>query len=126
MYDGVIANVHQHWKHREVVKIITKQTGIRQITYTAKLLELMTGGALVAVEKVRSHHVIIIYRGKNYRRPIKLLPDNLLNKKEALRRSIEAQRRGVSAFFFFLVMSFALDPLLKYFFDEYLLVDSFI
>jgi RNA-binding protein YhbY len=99
IYDGVIGNVHQHWKHREVVKVITKQTRISQITYTAKLLELMTGGTLVAVEKVRSHHVIIIYRGKNYCRPIKLLPDNLLNKKEALRRSIEAQRLGVSVLF---------------------------
>ncbi|XP_078152778.1 maize chloroplast splicing factor-like protein isoform X2 [Carex rostrata] len=99
VYDGVIGSVHQHWKHKEVVKVITKQTGISQITYTAKLLELMTGGALVAVENVRSHHVIIIYRGKNYRRPMKLLPDNLLNKKEALRRSIEAQRRGSLKYF---------------------------
>ncbi|XP_072990605.1 chloroplastic group IIA intron splicing facilitator CRS1, chloroplastic isoform X1 [Typha latifolia] len=94
IYDGVIGNIHQHWKHREVVKIITMQKGIREVMYTARLLELESGGTLVTVEKLRSSHAIIIYRGKNYNRPLKVLPDNLLTKKEALLRSIEVQRRG--------------------------------
>uniref|UniRef100_A0A6V7QU08 CRM domain-containing protein n=1 Tax=Ananas comosus var. bracteatus TaxID=296719 RepID=A0A6V7QU08_ANACO len=98
IYDGVIGNIHQHWKHREVVKVITMQKGIRQIRYTASQLEIESGGTLIAVEKLRSSHAIIIYRGKNYRRPLKLLPDNLLTKKEALERSIEVQRRGVVIF----------------------------
>lgn len=75
--------------------MITMQKGIQQIRYTASQLEIESGGTLIAVEKLRSSHAIIIYRGKNYRRPLKLLPDNLLTKKEALERSIEVQRRGV-------------------------------
>ncbi|XP_020094505.1 chloroplastic group IIA intron splicing facilitator CRS1, chloroplastic [Ananas comosus] len=99
IYDGVIGNIHQHWKHREVVKVITMQKGIQQIRYTASQLEIESGGTLIAVEKLRSSNAIIIYRGKNYRRPLKLLPDNLLTKKEALERSIEVQRRGSLKFF---------------------------
>ncbi|KAG9450542.1 hypothetical protein H6P81_010507 [Aristolochia fimbriata] len=99
IYDGVIGSIHQHWKHREVVKIITMQRNISQITNTAKLLELESGGVLVSVQKLKKGHAIIIYRGKNYQRPLKLMPENLLRKREALQRSIEMQRRGSLKFF---------------------------
>ncbi|XP_008797623.1 chloroplastic group IIA intron splicing facilitator CRS1, chloroplastic [Phoenix dactylifera] len=99
IYDGVIGNIHQHWKHKEVVKVITKQQDFHQITYTAQLLEIESGGILVAIEKLRSTHAIILYRGKNYGRPLKLLPDNLLTKREAFQRSIEIQRRGSLKYF---------------------------
>ncbi|XP_010922095.1 chloroplastic group IIA intron splicing facilitator CRS1, chloroplastic isoform X2 [Elaeis guineensis] len=99
IYDGVIGNIHQHWKHKEVVKVITKQQDFQQITYTAQLLEIESGGILVAIEKLRSTHAIILYRGKNYCRPLKLLPDNLLTKREALQRSTEIQRRGSLKYF---------------------------
>ncbi|XP_077253245.1 maize chloroplast splicing factor-like protein [Tasmannia lanceolata] len=99
IYDGVIGSIHQHWKHREIVKVITMQRLFSQIIYTARLLEIESGGILVAVEKFRRGHAIIIYRGKNYRRPLKLLPENLLVKREALQRSIEMQRRGSLKFF---------------------------
>lgn len=94
IYDGVFGSIHQHWKHREVVKVLTKQKGFHHITGTARLLEVESGGILVAVEKLRTSHAIIIYRGKNYARPLKPL-NNLLSKREALQRSIEIQRRGV-------------------------------
>lgn len=71
------------------------QRAFSHVINTAKLLEIESGGILVAMEKLRKGHAIIIYRGKNYRRPMKLLPENLLTKREALRRSIEMQRRGV-------------------------------
>ncbi|KAK3121559.1 hypothetical protein QOZ80_8BG0656150 [Eleusine coracana subsp. coracana] len=94
VYSGVIEEIHQNWKHKEVVKVITKQNQTRQIMYTAKLLEVETEGILIAVEKLTTSHAIILYRGKNYCRPTKSSPSNLLTKREALRRSIEVQRRG--------------------------------
>uniref|UniRef100_A0ACD6ADB0 Uncharacterized protein n=1 Tax=Avena sativa TaxID=4498 RepID=A0ACD6ADB0_AVESA len=94
IFDGVIEEIHQHWKHEEIVKVITKQTQAYQITYTSMLLEVETGGTLIVTQKLTNSHAIILYRGKNYRRPTKSEPSNLLTKREALRRSIEVQRRG--------------------------------
>ena len=68
----------------------------RQVIYTAKLLEAESGGMLVSVDKLKEGHTIIIYRGKNYGRPLKPGHKNLLTKREALHRSLEMQRLGVS------------------------------
>lgn len=106
IYDGVIGSIHQHWKHREIVKVITMQESFSQIMKTARLLETESGGILVSVEKLKRGHAILIYRGKNYQRPLKLLPSNLLTKRKALSRSIEIQRRGVIFLFFFPFLSF--------------------
>ncbi|XP_020251625.1 chloroplastic group IIA intron splicing facilitator CRS1, chloroplastic [Asparagus officinalis] len=99
IYDGTIESIHQHWKHREVVKVITMQKALQQVNYTAKLLEIESGGLLVAVEKLRRGHAIIIYRGKNYSRMPKISPENLLTKRESYQRSIEIQRRGSMKYF---------------------------
>lgn len=96
VFDGVIEGLHQHWKYREVVKVITMQRVFRQVIYTAILLQAESGGILVSVNKLKEGHAIIIYRGKNYRRPLKPVPENLLTKREALHRSLEMQRIGVS------------------------------
>ncbi|XP_078431120.1 maize chloroplast splicing factor-like protein isoform X2 [Wolffia australiana] len=101
VYDGTVASIHMHWKHREVVKVMTFQEEPMQVAFTASLLELQTGGVLVAVEKIRRTHAIIIYRGKNYRPPTKLIPETLLSKSEAMERSIEIQRRGSLKFFYY-------------------------
>lgn len=95
VFDGVLAGLHQHWKHREVVKVITMQKIFSHVIHTANLLEAESGGILVSVDKLKEGHAIIIYRGKNYRRP-ELVPQNLLNKRLALSRSLEMQRLGVS------------------------------
>ncbi|KAL5809932.1 hypothetical protein ACOSQ4_026500 [Xanthoceras sorbifolium] len=99
IFDGVIEGLHQHWKHREVVKVITMQRLFVQVLYTAKWLVAESGGVLVSVEKLKEGHAIIIFRGKNYRRPIKLKADNLLTKRKALQRSLEMQRLGSLKFF---------------------------
>ncbi|KAI0515628.1 hypothetical protein KFK09_008293 [Dendrobium nobile] len=99
VFDGVIGSIHQHWKHREVVKVITLQKAVQQISHTARLLEIESGGIVVAVEKQGRGHAIIIYRGRNYRRPLNLSPEHLLTKREAFQRSIELQRRGSLRFF---------------------------
>lgn len=96
VFGGVVEGLHQHWKHREVVKVITMQRLFGQVIYTAKSLVAETGGILVSVDKIKEGHAIIIYRGKNYRRPLKLRTENLLTKRKALLRSLEMQRLGVS------------------------------
>lgn len=96
VFDGVIEGLHQHWKHREVVKVMTMQRLFQQVMYTAKLLEAESGGILVSVDKLKEGHAIIIYRGKNYQRSSKPISGNLLTKRKALSRSLEMQRIGVS------------------------------
>uniref|UniRef100_A0A0D9W5X6 CRM domain-containing protein n=1 Tax=Leersia perrieri TaxID=77586 RepID=A0A0D9W5X6_9ORYZ len=65
---------------------------IKDVEYAARTLEAESGGILVAVERVSKAHAIIIYRGKNYQRPSTLRPKSLLNKRNALKRSVEHQR----------------------------------
>ncbi|KAL1810088.1 hypothetical protein ACET3Z_027078 [Daucus carota] len=99
VFDGVIEGLHQHWKHRELVKVITKQKVFSHIVNTAKLLQRQSGGILISVEELKEGHAIILYRGKNYKRPVKLVSENLLSKREALERSLEMQRVGSLKFF---------------------------
>lgn len=97
VFCGVIESLHQHWKYREVAKVITMQRRFSQVIFTAKFLEAESKGMLVSIEKLKKGHAVIIYRGKNYRRP-KLL-SNLLDKREALSRSLEMQRVGSLKYF---------------------------
>ncbi|XP_008441260.2 chloroplastic group IIA intron splicing facilitator CRS1, chloroplastic [Cucumis melo] len=99
VFDGVIEGLHQHWKHREVVKVITMQRALNQVNYTAKLLEAESGGILVSVDKLKEGYAIIIFRGKNYKRPLHSVSKNLLTKRKALSRSLEMQRIGSLKFF---------------------------
>ncbi|WCJ21953.1 CRS1 / YhbY (CRM) domain-containing protein [Euphorbia peplus] len=92
VFDGVIENMHLHWKHRELVKLISKQKTLAFLEDTARLLEFESGGILVAIERVPKGFALIYYRGKNYQRPIKIRPRNLLTKAKALKRSIAMQR----------------------------------
>ncbi|KAG8086328.1 hypothetical protein GUJ93_ZPchr0010g10741 [Zizania palustris] len=92
VFDGVIENMHLHWKHREVVKLITKQKTLTFVQETARLLEYESGGILVAIERVPKGYALIFYRGKNYRRPINIRPRNLLTKAKALKRAVAMQR----------------------------------
>ncbi|KAL0014228.1 hypothetical protein SO802_001297 [Lithocarpus litseifolius] len=93
VFDGTVENMHLHWKYRELVKIISKTRSIEAVHEEARTLEAESGGILVAVERVSKGYAIIVYRGKNYTRPASLRPQTLLNKREALKRSLEAQRR---------------------------------
>eukprot|EP01018_Ginkgo_biloba_P021742 Gb_37638 [translate_table: standard] len=93
IFDGTVENMHLHWKHRELVKIISKEKSFAEVKYTALMLESESGGILVSVDKVSKGYAIIVYRGKNYHRPSTIKPKNLLTKRRALKRSIELQRR---------------------------------
>lgn len=87
--------MHLHWKYRELVKIIVKAPSFEQVKRIALALESESGGVLVSVDKVSKGYAIIVYRGKDYKRPSMLRPKNLLTKRKALARSIELQRREV-------------------------------
>ncbi|KAF9606875.1 hypothetical protein IFM89_029474 [Coptis chinensis] len=93
VFDGTVENMHLHWKYRELVKILASGRSIEDVHEAARTLEAESGGILVAVERVNREYAIIVYRGKNYQRPVDLRPRTLLNKKQAMKRSIEAQRR---------------------------------
>lgn len=93
VFDGTIENMHLHWKYRELVKVISKDKSFEDVNRMARTLEAESGGILVAVERVSKGHAIIVYRGKNYKRPTDLRPRTLLNKRQAMNRSLEAQRR---------------------------------
>lgn len=95
VFDGTVENMHLHWKYRELVKVITGRKNIEEVHQIARMLEAESGGILVAVERVNKGYAIIVYRGKNYERPASLRPQTLLSKREAMKRSIEAQRRQV-------------------------------
>ncbi|OVA16249.1 RNA-binding [Macleaya cordata] len=92
VFDGTIENMHLHWKYRELVKIIASSRCIEDVHGVAKTLETESGGILVAVERVNRGYAIIVFRGKNYQRPVNLRPRTLLNKRQAMKRSLEAQR----------------------------------
>uniref|UniRef100_A0A7N0RCK6 CRM domain-containing protein n=1 Tax=Kalanchoe fedtschenkoi TaxID=63787 RepID=A0A7N0RCK6_KALFE len=92
VFDGVIENMHLHWKHRELVKLISKQKTLVFVEETARLLEYESGGILVSIDPVPKGYTLIYYRGKNYRRPVSLRPRNLLTKAKALKRSVAMQR----------------------------------
>ncbi|XP_019446260.1 PREDICTED: CRM-domain containing factor CFM3A, chloroplastic/mitochondrial-like isoform X2 [Lupinus angustifolius] len=92
VFDGVIENMHLHWRHRELVKLITKQKTLTFVEDTARLLAYESGGILVSIDRVPKGFTLIYYRGKNYRRPITMRPRNLLTKAKALKRAIAMQR----------------------------------
>ncbi|XWS40800.1 hypothetical protein CRYUN_Cryun17cG0026600 [Craigia yunnanensis] len=93
VFDGTVENMHLHWKYRELVKIISKELNAEAVHQVARILEAESGGILVAVERVSKGYAIIVYRGKNYERPTCLRPQTLLTKREAMKRSLEEQRR---------------------------------
>lgn len=93
VFAGTIENMHLHWKYRELVKIVTGARSIEEVNAVARSLEAESGGILVSIERVSKGYAIIVYRGKNYTRPSSLRPHSLLNKRQAMKRSIEAQRR---------------------------------
>lgn len=92
VFDGVIENMHLHWKHRELVKLISKQKDIEFVEETARFLEYESGGILIDIVKVPKGYAIMYYRGKNYQRPISIRPRSLPSKARALKRWKALQR----------------------------------
>ncbi|KAF8113540.1 hypothetical protein N665_0048s0002 [Sinapis alba] len=81
VYDGTIENMHLHWKHRELVKIIVRGKSLPQVKHIAISLEAESVGVLVSVDNTLKGYAIILYHGKNYQMPFRLRPSNLLTRK---------------------------------------------
>ncbi|KAJ7530157.1 hypothetical protein O6H91_15G082200 [Diphasiastrum complanatum] len=92
VFDGVVLNMHLHWKHRELVKVILKERDEAAAEVTARMLEYESGGIFICLIKISKGQAAIFYRGRNYQRPPQLRPPNLLTKRKALKRAIELQR----------------------------------
>ncbi|KZV48209.1 hypothetical protein F511_10795 [Dorcoceras hygrometricum] len=92
VFGGTVENMHLHWKYRELVKIIVKAQNIEEVKKIALALEAESGGVLVSVDKVSKGYAVIVFRGRDYKRPSLIRPKNLLTKRQALARSIELQR----------------------------------
>lgn len=92
----MVENMHLHWKHRELVKVICKEKEAAKVDQAARMLAYESGGILVCVEKnSKGLWLMVYYRGKNYERPTQLRPKGLLTKRQALKRAVEEQRREV-------------------------------
>ncbi|CAI8619850.1 unnamed protein product [Vicia faba] len=90
--DGVIKNMHLHWRHRELVKLITREKTLAFVEEIAGLLEYKSGGILVSIDRLPKGFSLIYYRGKSYRSLITLQHRNLLMKAKTLQRSTSMQR----------------------------------
>ncbi|KAK4396908.1 CRM-domain containing factor CFM3, chloroplastic/mitochondrial [Sesamum angolense] len=73
--------------------LLLERKTFAQVKHIAVSLEAESGGLLVSVDRTTKGYAIIVYRGKNYQRPLAFRPRNLLTKRQALARSIELQRR---------------------------------
>ncbi|KAG7547606.1 RNA-binding CRM domain [Arabidopsis suecica] len=93
VFDGTVENMHLHWKYRELIKILVKAKSLEGAKKVAMALEAESGGILVSVDKISKGYAVIVYRGKDYKRPTTLRPKNLLTKRKALARSLELQKR---------------------------------
>ncbi|KAK9116082.1 hypothetical protein Sjap_015029 [Stephania japonica] len=72
VFDGVIENMHLHWKHRELVKLISKQKTLSFVEDTARLLEYESGGILVAIERVPRVMLLFIIVERTINDPLAL------------------------------------------------------
>lgn len=108
VFDGVIENMHLHWKHRELVKLISKQKDIEFVEETARFLEYESGGILIDIVRVPKGYAIIYYRGKNYQRPISIRPRSLPSKARALKRWKALQRYEVFIYYFIILFTYLL------------------
>lgn len=95
---------------------MVKAKDIEEVKNIALSLEAESGGVLVSVDKVSKGYAIIVFRGRDYKRPSRLRPTNLLTKRKALARSIELQRQQVPpqlgfSYFTYIIATFVVYPL---------------
>jgi hypothetical protein len=110
VFGGIIENMHLNWKWRELVKIIVKKSYFMyrdkdEVEKIARMLETESGGVLVGICPIPVGVAIIVYRGKDYQRPIDgispqgqpngLRPPGLLTKRQAWQRFNQKRRKLV-------------------------------
>ncbi|VAH49026.1 unnamed protein product [Triticum turgidum subsp. durum] len=79
IYQGVILNMHLHWKKHQTLQVIVKTFTPEEVKEIASELAILSGGIVLSIEE---GNTIIMYRGKNYAQP----PPEIMSPKVALPR----------------------------------------
>ncbi|XP_021769958.1 uncharacterized CRM domain-containing protein At3g25440, chloroplastic-like [Chenopodium quinoa] len=86
IYQGVILNMHLHWKKHQTLQVIVKTFTPQEVKEIATELARLTGGIVLDIQE---ENTIIMYRGKNYSQPPAeiMSPRVTLPRKKALDKS---------------------------------------
>ncbi|KAG6403513.1 hypothetical protein SASPL_135736 [Salvia splendens] len=86
LYQGVILNMHLHWKKHQTLKVIVKTFSPEEVKEIASELARLSGGIVLDIQE---DNTIIMYRGKNYTQPPTeiMSPRETLSRKKALDKS---------------------------------------
>uniref|UniRef100_A0A2P2NFG0 CRM domain-containing protein n=1 Tax=Rhizophora mucronata TaxID=61149 RepID=A0A2P2NFG0_RHIMU len=86
IYQGVILNMHLHWKKHQTLKVVVKTFTPDEVKEIASELARLTGGIVLDIHE---ENTIIMYRGKNYSQPPTeiMSPRVTLSRKKALDKS---------------------------------------
>ncbi|XP_052733747.1 uncharacterized CRM domain-containing protein At3g25440, chloroplastic-like isoform X3 [Vigna angularis] len=86
IYQGVILNMHLHWKKHQTLKVEVKTFSAEEVKDIAVELARLTGGIVLDIHE---DNTIIMYRGKNYSQPPTeiMSPRVSLSRKKALDKS---------------------------------------
>lgn len=79
IYQGVILNMHLHWKKHQTLKVVVKTFTAEEVKEIAAELARLSGGIVLDIQDDNS---IIMYRGKNYSQP----PTEIMSPKITLPR----------------------------------------
>ncbi|KAG0526436.1 hypothetical protein BDA96_06G145600 [Sorghum bicolor] len=86
IYQGVILNMHLHWKKHQTLQVIVKTFTPEEVKEIATELARLSGGIVLDIQ---DGNTIIMYRGKNYAQPPPeiMSPKVSLSRKKALDKS---------------------------------------
>ncbi|PHT80324.1 hypothetical protein T459_18376 [Capsicum annuum] len=86
IYQGVILNMHLHWKKHQTLKVVVKTFSPKEVKEIAVELARLSGGIVLDIQ---DDDTIIMYRGKNYSQPPTeiMSPRSTLSRKKALDKS---------------------------------------
>ncbi|ONK57834.1 uncharacterized protein A4U43_C09F4670 [Asparagus officinalis] len=86
IFQGVILNMHLHWKKHQTLKVIVKTFTPEEVREIAAELARLSGGIVL---EIHEDNEIIMYRGKNYSQPPTeiMSPKVTLSRKKALDKS---------------------------------------
>ncbi|KAH0457136.1 hypothetical protein IEQ34_015043 [Dendrobium chrysotoxum] len=86
IFQGVILNMHLHWKKHQTLKVIVKTFTPEEVREIAAELARLSGGIVLDIGE---DNTIIMYRGKNYSQPPTeiMSPKVTLTRKKALDKS---------------------------------------
>ncbi|CAK9140779.1 unnamed protein product [Ilex paraguariensis] len=79
IYQGVILNMHLHWKKHQTLKLLVKTFSLEEVKEIATELARLSGGIVLDIQE---DNTIIMYRGKNYSQP----PTEIMSPRTTLSR----------------------------------------